>query len=155
MISQNLPGNCHGIPTWTLKARIISAHQIEQSWCLETYKLFAPAQKQLAYPLFSSYSAYLCSKIISTLINHLLTLELMLIDSTSTCLSGLWEVEFARVGFLSQYWQFQLYPWLENENQLFLSKNISYWLNTIVCEALQLQYQGGRGTRYNIIAALD
>ena len=75
-------------------------------------------------------------------INHLLTLELMLIDSTSTFLSGLWEVEFASLSFLSQYWQFQLYPWLENENQLFLSKNISYWLNTLVCEAFQLQYTG-------------
>ena len=30
--------------------------QIEQSWCLETYKFFGPTQKQLAHPLFSSYS---------------------------------------------------------------------------------------------------
>ena len=44
------------MPFLTFKAQIISAQQIEQSWCLETYKLFAPAQKQLAHPLFSSYS---------------------------------------------------------------------------------------------------
>ena len=44
------------MPFLTFKARIISAQQIEQSWCLETYKLFAPTQKQLAHPLFSSYS---------------------------------------------------------------------------------------------------
>ena len=45
------------MPFLTFKAQIISAQQIEQSWCLEAYKLFAPAQKQLAHPLFSSYSA--------------------------------------------------------------------------------------------------
>ena len=45
------------MPFLNFKARIISAHQIEQSWCLETYKLFVPALKQLAHPLFSSYSA--------------------------------------------------------------------------------------------------
>ena len=44
------------MPFLTFKARIISAHQIEQSWCLEIYKLFVPALKQLAHPLFSSYS---------------------------------------------------------------------------------------------------
>ena len=44
------------MPFLNFKARIISAHQIEQSWCLETYKLFVPALKQLAHPLFSSYS---------------------------------------------------------------------------------------------------
>ena len=44
------------LPFLTFKARIIRAQQIEQSWCLETYKLVAPAQKQLAHPLFSSYS---------------------------------------------------------------------------------------------------
>ena len=38
------------------KEHIISIQQIEQFWCLETYKLFVPAQKQLAHPLFSSYS---------------------------------------------------------------------------------------------------
>ena len=44
------------MPFLNFKARIISAHQIEQSWCLEIYKLFIPALKQLAHPLFSSYS---------------------------------------------------------------------------------------------------
>ena len=44
------------MPFLTFKARMISAQQIDQSWCLEAYKLFAPAQKQLAHPLFSSYS---------------------------------------------------------------------------------------------------
>ena len=48
------------MPILTFKAQIISAQQIEQSLCLETYKLLALAQKQLAHPLFSSYSA-LCS----------------------------------------------------------------------------------------------
>ena len=38
------------------KVHIISIQQIEQFWSLETYKLFVPAQKQLAHPLFSSYS---------------------------------------------------------------------------------------------------
>ena len=38
------------------KVHIISIQQIEQFWCLETYKLLVPAQKQLAHPLFSSYS---------------------------------------------------------------------------------------------------
>ena len=45
------------MPFLTFKARIISSQQIEQSWFLETYKLFAPTQKQLAHPLFSSNSA--------------------------------------------------------------------------------------------------
>ena len=39
------------------KVHIISIQQIEQFWCLETYKLFVPAEKQLAHPLFSSNSA--------------------------------------------------------------------------------------------------
>ena len=47
------------MPFLTFKARMISAQQIDQSWCLEAYKLFAPAQKQLAHPLFSSYSVYI------------------------------------------------------------------------------------------------
>ena len=38
------------------KVHIISIQQIEQFWCLETYKLFVPAEKQLAHPLFSSNS---------------------------------------------------------------------------------------------------
>ena len=37
--------------------QIISTQQIEQFWCLENYKLFVSAEKQLAHPLFSSYSA--------------------------------------------------------------------------------------------------
>ena len=36
--------------------QIISAQQIEQFWCLENYELFVSAEKQLADPLFSSYS---------------------------------------------------------------------------------------------------
>ena len=46
------------MPFLTFKAWIISSQQIEQSWFLETYKLFAPTQKQLAHPLFSSNSVF-------------------------------------------------------------------------------------------------
>ena len=53
------------MPFLTFKARIISAQQSEQSWCLETYKLFASAQKQLAHPLFSFYSV--CNFLLQTL----------------------------------------------------------------------------------------
>ena len=38
------------------KVHVISIQQIEQFWCLWNYKLFVPTQKQLVYPLFSSYS---------------------------------------------------------------------------------------------------
>ena len=41
------------------KVHLFSIEQIEQFRCLETYKLFVPAEKQLAHPLFSSNSVYL------------------------------------------------------------------------------------------------
>ena len=42
------------------QVQIISTQQIEQFWCLENYKLLVSAEKQLADPLFSSYSAVHC-----------------------------------------------------------------------------------------------
>ena len=38
---------------------MISAEQIEQFWCLDNYELFVSVEKQLADPLFSSYSVVL------------------------------------------------------------------------------------------------
>ena len=35
---------------------MISAEQIEQFWCLDNYEFFVSGEKQLADPLFSSYS---------------------------------------------------------------------------------------------------
>ena len=43
-------------PFLIFQVQIISAQQIEQFWCLENYELFVSAEKQLADPLFSSYS---------------------------------------------------------------------------------------------------
>ena len=48
------------------KVHIISIQQIEQFWCLETYKLFVPAEKQLAHPLFSSNSVCLLDAAMSS-----------------------------------------------------------------------------------------
>ena len=45
-------------PLLIFQVQIISAQQIEQFWCLGNYKLFESAKKQLADPLFSSYSAW-------------------------------------------------------------------------------------------------
>ena len=43
-------------PLLILQVKIISVQQIEQFWCLQSYELFVSVEKQLADPLFSSYS---------------------------------------------------------------------------------------------------
>ena len=55
-IKGNPCSHCRDPVFLIFKVHIIIIQQIEQFWCLETYKSFVPAQKQLAHSLFSSYS---------------------------------------------------------------------------------------------------
>ena len=46
-------------PLLIFQVQIFSAQQIEQFWCLDNYKLLVSTEKQLADPLFSSYSVHI------------------------------------------------------------------------------------------------